>query len=109
MNIGSGRSLGNRRLLVGVGAVVLVGAGAAFYMHGRTAIADEQALLTSARAQLADVQTLVVHEMPQPTASGGSDRQRARRRSPRSRRACGRHRLARRRAGCQRRQRTVSE
>ena len=45
-----------KRFMVGVGAVVLVGATGAYFMHGRSAIADEQDKLATATAQLSDLQ-----------------------------------------------------
>jgi type IV pilus assembly protein PilM len=54
----------SRKLLIRVGAVVLVGAGGAFYMHGRSAIADEQAKLATAQVQLTDVQARAAAQAP---------------------------------------------
>jgi type IV pilus assembly protein PilM len=60
----SSRTQVSRKLLIGVGAVVLVGAGGAFFMHGRSAIADEQTKLATAQAQLADVQARTAARTP---------------------------------------------
>ncbi len=54
---GSARS--PKRLLVGVGAFVLVGAAGAMFVSGRAAIADEQSRLTTATAQLSDLQARI--------------------------------------------------
>jgi type IV pilus assembly protein PilM len=55
----SGHSLMARRTLLCAGAVVLVGATSAFYLHGRSELTDEQAKLASATVQLADLQTRI--------------------------------------------------
>ena len=54
------RSMNPRRMLVGVGAVVLVGAAGAFYVNGRGAIADEQDGLAAAQVQLADLRARII-------------------------------------------------
>jgi hypothetical protein len=54
------RSLNPRRMLVGVGAVVLVGAAGAFYVNGRGALADEQEKLSTAQVRLADVRAQII-------------------------------------------------
>ena len=63
----SAHAMGARRLLVGVGAVVLVGAAGAYYIQGRSQIAGEQDRLTAAQLQLADLQTRIA---AQPIAPG---------------------------------------
>jgi type IV pilus assembly protein PilM len=54
------RSLNPRRVLVGVGAVVLVGAAGAFYVNGRGALADEQERLASAQVHLGDLRAQII-------------------------------------------------
>jgi type IV pilus assembly protein PilM len=58
-SLGTSHPVVARRLLIGVGAVLLVGAGGAYFMHGRSAIAGEQAKLATAQTQLADVQAQI--------------------------------------------------
>lgn len=64
---GSSHTLISRRALARVGAVVLVGAAGAYYMHGRSAITDEQTALTAAQVQLAGLQVRVADA---PAAAG---------------------------------------
>ena len=56
--------MGTRRLLVGVGAVVLVGAAGAYYMQGRSQIAEARDQTAGASAQLADLQTQIAARAP---------------------------------------------
>ena len=84
----------SRKLLVGVGAVFLVGAGGAFFVSGRTAIADEQDQLEAAQLHLADLQTQIAMR---PTADEPPPRRTGRRTGRRVAASVGgdRHRLAR--------------
>ena len=58
------RILGARRLLVSAGAVILVGAAGALYVHTGSQIAGEQDQLATSNAQLADLQTQIAARPP---------------------------------------------
>ena len=60
----SAHLMGTRRLLVSVGAVVLVGAAGAYYMQGRSQIAETRDQTAVAGAQLADLQTQIDARAP---------------------------------------------
>jgi type IV pilus assembly protein PilM len=53
-----------RRLLAGVGVVVVVGAAGALYLHGRNQIASERDQAATAVAQLTDLQTQISARAP---------------------------------------------
>ncbi len=58
------RTLGARRLLVGAGAVLLVGAAGALYVRAGSEIAGEQDQLATSNALLADLQTQLAARAP---------------------------------------------
>jgi hypothetical protein len=58
--------LGARRLLVGLGAVVLIGAAGMTYINRRTAIATETERLSDARARLGELRTQLEARTPAP-------------------------------------------
>lgn len=69
-----GRLVEAQRMLVGVGVVVVIGAAGAYYMHGRSQIADQRDKVTAASAQLAELQTQIDAQTAVPggaTSSGG--------------------------------------
>jgi type IV pilus assembly protein PilM len=66
----SGHMMGTRRLLVGVGAVVLVGAVGAYYTQGRSQIADARDQVADASAQLANLQAQI--DVSAPVVGSGS-------------------------------------
>ena len=100
----SAHLMGTRRLLVGVGAVVLVGAAGAYYMQGRSQIAEARDQTAVASAQLADLQTQIAARVA--AAEGTSTGSTAT--PPLSRRASRRpHRLGCGRAGGRRSRRSA--
>ena len=65
------RTLGARRLLVGAGAVLFVGAAGSLYVRTGSEIAGEQDQLDTSNAQLADLQTQLAARVP--VAGDGAD------------------------------------